>query len=211
MNTTYEAATTTPLRTGELGACALVQDLLPLYLEGEVSPGSRDLITEHLAGCERCAGFMAGAQTVRAQLRRDGLQRATSVQQDAPVRGAVLRWRAALASAAALVICVIGGVASIGLGASLRYGGDRGPVGVFIGLCALAALLVLARVVGPFSVGRVSRLGMSVGAGIVAGLLLMGATGPVIGLVGFLAFVATGAVCWQLGSEAAALPIRAPR
>lgn len=52
----------------EFGACALIEDLLPLYLEGEVSPGSRDAIVEHLAACERCAGFLAGAQNARARL-----------------------------------------------------------------------------------------------------------------------------------------------
>jgi hypothetical protein len=51
--------------------CALVQDALPLYLDGEVSPDTRSLIAEHLSTCPRCAGFLAGAQSVRAQVRRE--------------------------------------------------------------------------------------------------------------------------------------------
>src|SRR5689334_7591506 len=68
--TAYES-TTVQINSAEYGSCALIQDLLPLYLEGEVSSGSRDTIVEHLARCERCAGYLAGAQSVRAQLRRD--------------------------------------------------------------------------------------------------------------------------------------------
>ncbi len=51
--------------------CALVQDLLPLYIDNEVSPESHDRIATHIAQCERCAGYLAGARSVRAQLQRD--------------------------------------------------------------------------------------------------------------------------------------------
>ena len=57
--TAYET-TTARLFQQELGACALIQDLLPLYVEGEVSPGSRAMIMEHVARCEHCAGYLAG-------------------------------------------------------------------------------------------------------------------------------------------------------
>jgi anti-sigma factor RsiW len=85
---TYES-TTVQIPHPEFGACALVQDLLPLYLEGEVSPGSRDTIVEHLARCERCASFLAGAQSVRAQFRRDQALRGAAVRLDRPVRQAI--------------------------------------------------------------------------------------------------------------------------
>jgi len=51
--------------------CALVQDLLPLYIDNEVSPESHARIAIHIAQCERCAGYLAGARSVRAQLLRD--------------------------------------------------------------------------------------------------------------------------------------------
>ncbi|NOK60761.1 MAG: hypothetical protein GFH27_549289n257 [Chloroflexi bacterium AL-W] len=79
----YES-TTMLLREQNDVACALVQDLLPLYLEGEVSSHSRDMIVEHLGRCERCAGFLAGAQSVQSQLRRHQVQRANTVKQDQP-------------------------------------------------------------------------------------------------------------------------------
>ncbi|MBC8163265.1 MAG: zf-HC2 domain-containing protein [Roseiflexaceae bacterium] len=51
--------------------CALVQDLLPLYLEDEVSADSRALIVAHLNGCAHCAGFLRGAQSARVQFARE--------------------------------------------------------------------------------------------------------------------------------------------
>lgn len=50
--------------------CALVQDLLPLYLDNEVSPESHARIAEHIQRCERCANYLAGARSVRGQLLR---------------------------------------------------------------------------------------------------------------------------------------------
>ncbi|MEM8529828.1 MAG: zf-HC2 domain-containing protein [Chloroflexota bacterium] len=79
----YES-TTMLLREQNDVACALVQDLLPLYLEGEVSSHSRDMIVEHLGRCDRCSGFLAGAQSVQLQLRRDQAQRTNAVKQDQP-------------------------------------------------------------------------------------------------------------------------------
>jgi hypothetical protein len=81
--TAYES-TTVQINNAEYGSCALIQDLLPLYLEGEVSSGSRDTIVEHLGRCERCAAYLAGAQSVRAQLRRDRTARERVAERVAP-------------------------------------------------------------------------------------------------------------------------------
>lgn len=81
--------TTTRLVQQELGACALIQDLLPLYIENEVTPASRNLIVEHLAHCERCAGFLAGARSTREQLHRESMLRQTSVAHDRAARQAI--------------------------------------------------------------------------------------------------------------------------
>ena len=87
--TAYET-TTSRLSQQELDACALIQDLLPLYLEGEVTPASRDLIGEHLSRCERCAGFLAGARSVYEQLQRDTMLRNSSVERDYAARQALI-------------------------------------------------------------------------------------------------------------------------
>ena len=55
----------------DLNDCALVQDLLPLYLDHEVSPESHGRIANHIAQCERCANYLAGARSMRVQLMRD--------------------------------------------------------------------------------------------------------------------------------------------
>jgi anti-sigma factor RsiW len=87
--TAYET-TTSHLIQPELGTCALIQDLLPMYLEAEVTPTSRELISEHLSRCERCAGFLAGARSVREQLRRDSALRDDSVERDHAARQALI-------------------------------------------------------------------------------------------------------------------------
>jgi hypothetical protein len=95
--TSFESATTRLVQQ-EFGACALVQDLLPLYMEHEVSANSRDLIAEHLARCERCAGYMAGARSMREQLQREGGLRAGQAARDYATQQAIalgqrrLRW-----------------------------------------------------------------------------------------------------------------------
>jgi hypothetical protein len=86
--TAFETTTTRLVRQ-ELGACALIQDLLPLYIEGEVTPASRDLIAEHLMDCERCTGFLAGARSSREQLHRESMLRETSVAHDRAARQAI--------------------------------------------------------------------------------------------------------------------------
>src|SRR3954469_26073421 len=83
--TAYES-TTARLLQHELGACVLIRDLQPLYVEGEVSPGSRDLIVEHVARCERCAGYLAGTQNALTQLRRDRTSHLTTLERDMPNR-----------------------------------------------------------------------------------------------------------------------------
>ena len=55
----------------EIPGCALVQDLIPLYLDGEVTPESHALMADHLQHCERCSGYLAGARSVRSQILND--------------------------------------------------------------------------------------------------------------------------------------------
>ena len=77
----YES-TTRRISQERPGICALIQDMLPFYLEGDVSPESRILIDEHLNECERCASFLAGAQSVQTHLRRENLLRGRAIEHD---------------------------------------------------------------------------------------------------------------------------------
>lgn len=61
----------TRLPHAEIPGCALVQDLIPLYLDNEVTPDSHVLIAEHLQRCERCSGYLKGARSVRDQMLRE--------------------------------------------------------------------------------------------------------------------------------------------
>ena len=40
--------------------CEMVQDILPLYHDGVCSEVSKNLVEEHLRGCEQCADFLKG-------------------------------------------------------------------------------------------------------------------------------------------------------
>jgi predicted anti-sigma-YlaC factor YlaD len=207
-----ETITTNLRPLPELGACALVQDLLPLYLEGEVSPGSRDLITEHLAGCDRCAGFLAGAQTVRAQLRRDGLQRAETLRQDAPRRGAVLRLRDILASVTAMILCLPGGAAAAAVGFGLRSGQDELFVGLIVASMVTGALLGLARVLGPLTNARLSAIfgGIALGGAGVILMFTLGESSGVMVLAGFAVGVAGLVGVWSGVARDGRVPLLHP-
>lgn len=203
---------TTHLRSQELGACALVQDLLPLYLEGEVSPGSRDMITEHLAGCERCAGFLAGAQTVRVQLRRDQVQRAASVQQDAPRRGPVLLLRELLAGGMAMLLCLPGGVAAAAVGSGLNMGQEETLLmGMILVTMVVAGLLGLARILGPLTGPRLSALfgGVALGGGGVILMMVFAGGSPFGVLTGFLVGLAGLVGVWAGVARDGRLPLQA--
>lgn len=43
--------------------CEIVQDLLPMYVEGLTSPGSNKFIEEHTASCAECATYLDYLQT----------------------------------------------------------------------------------------------------------------------------------------------------
>ncbi|NTV64436.1 MAG: zf-HC2 domain-containing protein [Oscillochloris sp.] len=194
----YET-TTTRIASLSPAVCTLVQDLLPLYLEGEVSPSSRDLIVDHLGHCERCAGYLAGAQSVRGQLRRDLAQRAEAAVAAAPERRALSRGRRLLIGLMSLVLCTVGGFASIGLGAGIS--GDApgaAAIGLVFGIGALVMLFLLASVAGPLRSARLGQICAGLGIGVLSGFILSnGPSGPAAFAVpmAFLAMlVVSGAV-----------------
>jgi hypothetical protein len=127
---TASETTTSRLVQQELGACALIQDLLPLYIENEVTPTSRDLIAEHLAHCERCAGFLAGARSTREQLHRDSMLRETNIAHDRAARQAIVGGQrqvmaVVLGVFGVLCLVVVAGVISIGV---FRSGPAGAPI-----------------------------------------------------------------------------------
>jgi predicted anti-sigma-YlaC factor YlaD len=157
--TAYET-TTARLLQQELGACALIQDLLPLYVEGEVSPGSRDLIVEHVARCDRCAGYLAGTQNVLTLLRRDRTIHVATLERDTPNRQ-TLTARQRLVTAIAVLTTYGGGlIASVALANLMLDGPDAAAffVGLVLGLASLGSLLALARSRSPLTLQRVIAL-----------------------------------------------------
>jgi hypothetical protein len=176
--TAYES-TTSRLLQQELGACVLIQDLLPLYVEGEVSPGSRDMIVEHVTRCERCAGYLAGTQNALTQLRRDRATHITTLERDRPNRQTLAGGQRVVAVIAVLTTYGGGLVSSLLLWHSMSRSASNVLellLGLALGGASLVALLALARSHGPLTLQRV--------------LALLGCCG--VALVGTIAFVASG-------------------
>jgi len=168
----YDQATVALHDRGE-EACAMVQDLLPLYSDGEVSAATREQIAAHLAGCPACAGVLAGARSVQSELRRDLAQfHARPVA--APARPARWSWSALLVAPLVLLICLTGGAGSMLVAHSLRFG-SAGELltGALIGGGALTALLLLAAVLAPLALSRLWQLCAGVGTGVAAGFVLV--------------------------------------
>jgi hypothetical protein len=157
--TAYES-TTSRLIQQELGACVLIQDLLPLYVEGEVSPGSRDLIVEHVARCERCAGYLAGTQNALTQLRRDRTIHITTLERDAPNRQTIAGGQRVVNAIAVLTTYGGGLVASMLLWHSMSRGLQALALllGMALGLTSLVSLIALARSRSPLTLQRVMAL-----------------------------------------------------
>ncbi len=78
----YNDIRTRRLGSETQGVCALVQDMLPFYMEDDVSSQSRMFIDEHLETCDRCASFLAGGRSVQEHLRRDSSLRSDVFARD---------------------------------------------------------------------------------------------------------------------------------
>ena len=112
----YES-TTRRIHEEQPGLCALIQDALPFYIENELSPEARAYVDAHVAACDRCASFLAGAQSVRGYVRRETAQRRVTRDQDWRARQAIGRGRrqvllyalaCALVLVAPVMACIIG-------------------------------------------------------------------------------------------------------
>ena len=218
--TAYES-NTHRLTQQELGACALIEDLLPLYLEGEVSPGSRDLIVEHLARCERCAGFLAGAQSVRAQLRRDQRFQAAAAAPAAaagPIASGIIQRHPVLAFISMLGAC---GLSAIGAAIFAMGETESVMMGSILLLLGFGILALLGRSAGRWTIVRFLALMAAFGLGCVAaifiahgpaGIAAMGAVMGLLSLFGIWQVLVNGTRSAAQGApagEAAAAPASA--
>ncbi|MCG8350625.1 MAG: zf-HC2 domain-containing protein [Chloroflexales bacterium] len=137
-------------------ACPLVQDLLPLFVEDEVSPSSREVIAAHLSNCEYCRGYLAGARSVRTQLRNETSQRANVMAASQPEQRVVHNGQTLAAGIIVLILysCVV----FSGMFALEFY-----SVGVFtwslvVNLAVVGLFITLARKLGPLSLLRMVAL-----------------------------------------------------
>lgn len=138
-------STTIHLAQQTQDVCPLVQDLLPLYVEDEVSPSSREVIAAHLSNCEYCRGYLAGARSVQAQLRRETSQRQSAVAARPVEQQVVGQWQQFLRGVAVLLfyfVAAFGGLAiahgfAVGVGEAVLFG--TLVTGVMVGLLAWIA------------------------------------------------------------------------
>jgi hypothetical protein len=137
----YET-TTTRLQSSGLNTCALVEDLLPLYIDGEVSPATHDMMVEHLAQCEHCAGYLAGAQSVRGQLRRDQSARVAVVANDRQAQQAMSSLQRLIYTAMLLGVSMAALLISGALWSEMHGAGQA--IGIFLALMSFAVLGLIA-------------------------------------------------------------------
>ena len=103
----YES-TTRRMKPDKPGLCALIQDILPFYLEGDVSVQSRQFVEGHLEECERCASFLAGGQSVQAHFHRESRTRSVVMDRDRPAQHLIASGQRRVIG---LVLAVAGGLA----------------------------------------------------------------------------------------------------
>ena len=102
----YESATRR-IHEEQPGLCALIQDALPFYIDNELSAEARAYVDGHVETCERCASFLAGAQSVRGYVRRETAQRRVTRDQDRRAQQAIGRGRQQLLVIALLCAFVL--------------------------------------------------------------------------------------------------------
>jgi anti-sigma factor RsiW len=199
--TSYETATRLLPQKPQI--CNLVEDLLPLYIEGEVSTGSRDLLVDHLAQCEHCAGFLAGAQSMRAQLRNDALARQQVVRADQPAQDAIKLHQRVVRTMLGLIVSgsmlLASGMLASGIG---RPASSVGPL---LALLAFGALATAAQRRGYLSLFRLMILAVGCIGGAIGGVsVLQPWNDPEVHFFGMLLVIASLACVWQVMSLAPA-------
>ena len=186
--TSYES-TTTRLLHQELNACVLVEDLLPLYIEGEVSPATRDLMVEHLAHCDHCAGFLAGAQSTRIQLRRDNDARARVLAQDRPAQRAVANGVGFFRNLVELGIAALAILFSAAIWSELSQ--PIQALGPMLALISFFVVIVLVHRHGALTVAHLLKLGAVCIVGAIGAVSLLPFADSPLPFVGMLLVIAS--------------------
>ncbi len=85
--------------------CALVQDLMPLYIEGEVSSGSSESIEQHLKSCDACKELYAlGSENAFEQVSQRAIEIPAQVAKE---RKFIVRAKRVVCSIIVLVLVTI--------------------------------------------------------------------------------------------------------
>jgi predicted anti-sigma-YlaC factor YlaD len=158
----YESTTQVLSRPDQI-TCAMVQDLLPLYIEQEVSERSQMTISEHIAQCAHCAGYLEGTRNTRTQLQQAQQQRTQAVQQERILyiqQFAQNPWSSLLLTA---LLCGMGGGSM--LISFERFTADRlflllPALGAYIGLLALAQQNRTLNLLSGMHIGLASIVGV---------------------------------------------------
>jgi predicted anti-sigma-YlaC factor YlaD len=201
MMTAYES-TTTRMAHESPNICSLVEDLLPLYIEGEVSQASRDLLVEHLAQCSHCAGFLAGAQSMRTQLRRDQAARQAVVQLDRPAQQTLTNARRWLMLIIELGVATLTTVLAIALWVSLESEVQFLATLLAFGIFGAAVVFAHSNLV--LSAPRVVKLGvLSFAGGIGAASLIPGVSNAPAFVIALLVFGSAAGIRYLLTRETA--------
>ena len=181
--------------------CALVQDLLPLYLDDEVNPRSRAMIVAHLNECAHCAGFLAGARSTREQL---GRERGRGEAPHSSVLNAGLQAIPFTIGISGLVATAILAIALAAYGFSnpfslflLQIGSGSMIHAVFLLTCVGAIGMLSQRLLQPR--GKTGGIGRIVLGGLVLGIvaLFVPFADPIYSLVGWVTLALAGSNLWR--------------
>lgn len=55
-----------------MSKCSVVRDLLPIYLDGETSAETSDMIKSHLEECDECRGYFRNYNRIPLSLQESG-------------------------------------------------------------------------------------------------------------------------------------------
>lgn len=195
--TAFESSTIQLPHTQEGGYCALIQDLLPLYLEEEVNPISRELIADHISHCDHCSGFLAGARSMRHQLQQEVRQRQNVLAQTKPETQRLFNLGSLIVTLiATLASAAMGSISVIWLLEGLRWQHELLIFGLPMFSISVTLLVLIARTRGPLSIERLLLLACSCMVGGIASVLIFVVSTELATLAGLCAGLAALVLLW---------------
>lgn len=195
--TAFESSTIQLPHSQESGYCALIQDLLPLYLEEEVNPISRELIADHISDCDHCSGFLAGARSMRSQLQQEVRQRQISIAQTKPQTQRLFSLGSLIVTmVATLAAAAMGSMSVIWIAEGLRWQSSLLLLGLPMFSISLTLLVLIARTRGPLTIERLLLLACSCMIGGIASALIFVVGRDLAVLTGFCSGLAALVLLW---------------